>query len=448
MFSRSGMVPLSVHGQLSEGCTPEMVQLISNNLHRIRYLSISFGFTHFGRSKGFIFTGLSGAAPLLEEAYFNFDCDKASPCLLLLQDSFKLWPHLQTLELSNAHIVWGSHCFLYCTVTLTTLALSRVNSPPLDELLSVFRSLSSLRSVSLLDCLPSGSTTDSLPQFPPVTLRYLEVLKIFGSAVDCAVILFHLQHPASTDVFIKGKASIGDLLISREYFSLIAKHFHLELTKPLGTIRTVGFLWGWEGIFEDYMEITVNDQLHQLFRARLQVVCSPETLLLGSSILQQAFCVFFEIFNVLQLTTIEFFGIWSRLPPSVLHACCGALPNLTVIKVDSKHSLDTIWSALGNTSLSSRTLHRWDQQNITHSFPALTTLVIYQGSLIFRDIEDLIRMVKSRHECGAPIVDLKCNWLRSQHILKLQEYISNPILLSEQSLDQDDHEYCGSVVVS
>jgi len=60
----------------------------------------------------------------------------------------------------------------------------------------------------------------------------------------------------------------------------------------------------------------------------------------------------------------------------------------------------------------------------------------------------LIRMVKSRHECGAPIVDLKCNWFRSRHVPKLQEYISNPILLSEQSLDQDDYGYCGSVVVS
>ena len=448
MFLRSRMVPLSVHGQLSEGCSLEMVRLISHNLHRIRYLSISSRFMRFNRSKGFLFPGLSGAAPLLEEAFLNFGCNKASPCLFTLQDSFKLSPHLRTLELSNAYIIWGPHCFLYCTLTLTTLALSRVNSPPLDELLSVFRSLSGLRSVSLLDCLPSGSTMDSLPQFPPVTLKYLEVLKISGPVMDCAAILFHLQHPASTDVFIKGKASIDDSLINREYFSLIAKHFHLELTDPLGTVRTAGFLWEWEDTFKDYLEITVSDQHRQLFRARLQVVYSPETLHHGDSILRQAFCTFFDTFNVFQLTTIEFFGIWSHLPSSVLHACCGTLPNLTVIKADSRHSLDTIWSALGNTSPSSHTLHRWNQQNITHSFPALTTLVIYQGSLIYRDIEKLIRMVKSRHECGAPIVDLKCNWFRSRHVPKLQEYISNPILLSEQSLDQDDYGCCGSVVVS
>jgi len=427
------MVPLSVHGQLSEGCALKVVRLISNNLHRIRYLSISSAFTHFDRSKGFLFDGpgFSGAAPLLEEAYLKFDCDKASPCLFLLQDSFKFSPHLRTLELSNAHIIWGPHCFLHCTLTLTTLALSRVNSPPLDELLGVFGSLSGLRSVSLLDCLPSGSTMDNLPRFPPVTLNYLEVLNISGFAMDCAVILFHLQHPASTDVCIKGKASIDDLLISREYFSLIAKHFHLELTNPLGTMRTASFWWEWEDTFQDYMEITVSDQHHQLFRARLQVVCSPETLQLSYSMLQQAFCSFFDTFNTLQLTTVEFFGIWSHLPPYILHICCGTLPNLTMIKVDSKHSLDTIWGALGNTLLPSRILHRWNQQNITHSFPALTTLVVYQGSLIFRDIETLIRMVKSRHECGAPIVDLKCNWFRSQHVPKLQEYVSNPILVSE-----------------
>ena len=266
--------------------------------------------------------------------------------------------------------------------------------------------------------------------------------------MDCATILFHLQHPANTDIFIKGKASVDDSLINQEYFSLIAKHFHLELTNPLGIVRTASFSWEWEDTFKHYMEITVSDQHRQLFRARLQVVYSSETLHHGDSILQQVFCTFFDTFNVFQLTTIEFFGIWSHLPPSVLHACCGTLPNLTVIKADSRHSLDTIWSALGNTSLPSHTLHRWDQQNITHSFPALTTLVINQESLIYRDIEKLIQIVKSRHVCGAPIVDLRCNWFRSRHVPKLQEYICNPILLSEQSLDQDDYGYCESVVVS
>lgn len=431
MFHRSGMASLSVHGQLSERCALEMARLISNNLHRIRYLNISSGFVHFDQLKGFLFDGhgFSGAAPLLDKAYLNFDHGKASPCLFLFQDSFKLSPRLRTLALSNAHIIWGPHCFLHCTLTLTTLALSHVNSPPLDELLSVFRSLSGLRSVSLLDCLPVCSTADSLPWFPPVVLSCLEVFNIAGSAMDCAVVLFHLQHLASTDVFIKGKTSADDSLIIRTYFSLIAKHFHLGLHNILEPMRAVGFEWEWENPLENYMEIRVSDQHHQLFRARLQVICSQETPQLRNSILRQAFYAFFYTFNVSGLVTVEFSGICSNLSPIALHTCCGTLPNLTTIKLDSKYSLNTIWNALGNTSLPSHALHTWDQQNIiARSFPALTTLVICQASpLLFRDIGILIQMVKSRHGCGGPIVDLKFHCLKYPDILELQEYITNPI---------------------
>ncbi|KAJ3569256.1 hypothetical protein NP233_g5170 [Leucocoprinus birnbaumii] len=255
--------------------------------------------------------------------------------------AIKVHGHFSQAQAPEATQLLSSHLPRICFLKIQS---GRVNPPSLKELLHVLQSLAaSLHTLSLIDGLPISNTKENVElQFPVVELSRIEELKITGPMVACIPLLIHLRHPHGTEITIHGKIASGrdDLIVSSSFLSHVAKYFHVDPNSRSSGVQKACF--DWMSDYSDpseekdpcYMGIDIYDQHGFMFRVHVEAHCPDRPHEFRWLILERGFSAFFDTFNVSQLSTVLFWGGFFPVSPTVLHNCCGALPNLKTFHVD------------------------------------------------------------------------------------------------------------------
>ncbi|KAG6860809.1 hypothetical protein C0995_007389 [Termitomyces sp. Mi166 len=183
ILPRSGQLPL--HIRLTRQPSPEGLDIILGEIHRIQKLKFFVKDDLHEELKESLLTVLAKPAPMLES--FGIKTHSA----FVLPDSLfhNRLPELRRLHLSRVTMPAGSPL----TSGLTKFTLSDA-SGPLSQLISLLATAPHLVDLHLTYACSKVDTTTIIP----VHLPRLQYLKIFDDTPTCAAILSGIDHPPTT----------------------------------------------------------------------------------------------------------------------------------------------------------------------------------------------------------------------------------------------------------
>ncbi|KAH9039396.1 hypothetical protein EDB84DRAFT_1056527 [Lactarius hengduanensis] len=192
MLHRAGTAPLTVQVAISQeianGALLDSLRLAFSHIRHIRLLSINL----WGR--------LSHLDDLLSP--LNGPTHFSSP--------FKIAPNLRRSELRSCYTDWK---LFYSIGDLTSLVLRDIpvsSRPSIDDILSIFQSMSKLETLELIHALPElPPAVRTLPppqDIVPVRLEFLSHLSLRGFVLDCANLMRYFVMPRCRRVNLETKA--------------------------------------------------------------------------------------------------------------------------------------------------------------------------------------------------------------------------------------------------
>ncbi|KAH9977125.1 hypothetical protein BGW80DRAFT_1287494 [Lactifluus volemus] len=252
MLERSQTAPLTVEipitdTNLKDNAFKNSLRLTLSHIYRIRYLFITPVESYRKMDPdGVLFLLLSGSFDILEGLNLSgspFTTDYTYP-------SMKKAPCLRSLELHHFCINWQKFPSIGNLTSLVLEVPPRECQLTMDNILSIFRTMSRLERLILIYAIPAlPRNTTILPPLTvaaPVKLEYLSYFSLTGVALDCANFMRHLDIPHCRQFKLKAEPfeSKQDLALAVPLLANITSTIFRQLEKQelpyLASINGVG----------------------------------------------------------------------------------------------------------------------------------------------------------------------------------------------------------------
>ena len=292
ILTRAKTVPLHlaarVPGHWDDGRFTAFQKELHTHATQICHLDINAEYSHLRK----ILEGLVSPAPTLE--YLSLSCEecrtRAIPSRVSVPDMLfdGTTPRLSCLELRNCEISWKSP-LLKGLRYLEIRTLSANARPGLSVWLDALDEMPQLKMLILHSASPIAPPT-ALPSdmTRTITLPFLTLLNIFGSARDCGLALAHLILPALTRLSLTIESNYRNGSDIQEILPYVSQHARaLQHTHPLQSLivrsdRRCTDMFAWTGSDIDVKLFKPIDFLDAMLTAPLAFSFSNDNWFLGA----------------------------------------------------------------------------------------------------------------------------------------------------------------------